>query len=93
MMRDLDPEDARAIVDPALRITVDAVRCYKGYVVQPTGDGIFALFGAPARHEDHPHLGWHRPPIERIASERGWDPSSSASLASAQHFYISILCR
>jgi class 3 adenylate cyclase len=28
MMRDLDPEDARAIVDPALRIMVDAVRRY-----------------------------------------------------------------
>jgi class 3 adenylate cyclase/predicted ATPase len=54
MMRDLDPEDARAIVDPALRIMVDAVRRYEGYVVQSTGDGIFALFGAPAAYEDHP---------------------------------------
>ena len=26
----------------------------KGYVVQSTGDGIFALFGAPVAHEDHP---------------------------------------
>src|SRR6516225_9594862 len=25
-----------------------------GYVVQSTGDGIFALFGAPIAHEDHP---------------------------------------
>jgi class 3 adenylate cyclase len=54
MMRDLDPEDARAIVDPALRTMVDAVRRYDGYVVQSTGDGIFALFGAPAAYEDHP---------------------------------------
>ncbi len=54
MMRDLDPEEARAIVDPALRIMVDAVRRYDGYVVQSTGDGIFALFGAPAAYEDHP---------------------------------------
>ena len=54
MMRDLDPEDARAIVDPALRIMVDAVRRYDGYVVQSTGDGIFALFGAPTAYEDHP---------------------------------------
>jgi class 3 adenylate cyclase len=23
-------------------------------IVQSTGDGIFALFGAPAAHEDHP---------------------------------------
>src|SRR5713101_4113932 len=54
MMRDLDPEDARAIIDPALKLMVDAVRRYDGYVVQSTGDGIFALFGAPAAYEDHP---------------------------------------
>ncbi len=54
IMRDLDPEEARAIVDPALRIMVEAVRRYEGYVVQSTGDGIFALLGAPAAYEDHP---------------------------------------
>jgi class 3 adenylate cyclase len=54
LMEDLDPEEARAIVDPALKIMVDAVRRYEGYVVQSTGDGIFALFGAPLAHEDHP---------------------------------------
>jgi class 3 adenylate cyclase len=54
LMEALDPEDARSIIDPALRIMVDAVRRYEGYVVQSTGDGIFALFGAPAAYEDHP---------------------------------------
>jgi class 3 adenylate cyclase len=54
LMRDLDPEGARAMVDPALQIMVEAVRQYGGYVVQSTGDGIFALFGAPLAHEDHP---------------------------------------
>src|SRR6266851_3597690 len=54
LMRDLDPERARAIIDPALKIMVEAVRHYDGYVVQSTGDGIFALFGAPLAHEDHP---------------------------------------
>ena len=54
LMEDLDPEEARAIIDPALRIMVEAVRRYEGYVVQSTGDGIFALFGAPVAHEDHP---------------------------------------
>jgi len=33
---------------------IDAVRRYDGYVVRSTGDGIFALFGAPVAHEDHP---------------------------------------
>src|SRR5216683_859736 len=54
LMEDLDPEDARAIVDPALKLMIEAVRRYDGYVVQSTGDGIFALFGAPVAHEDHP---------------------------------------
>ena len=52
--RDLDPEEARAIIDPALKLMIDAVRRYNGYIVQSTGDGIFALFGAPLAHEDHP---------------------------------------
>jgi class 3 adenylate cyclase len=58
--QDLDPEEARAIVDPALKLMIDAVRRYDGYVVQSTGDGIFALFGAPVAHEAGPQR-HHRP--------------------------------
>src|SRR5713101_3205806 len=54
LMEDLDPEEARAIVDPALKLIIDAAHRYDGYIVQSTGDGIFALFGAPVAHEDHP---------------------------------------
>jgi class 3 adenylate cyclase/predicted ATPase len=54
LMENLDPEEARAIIDPALKLMIDAVRHYDGYIVQSTGDGIFALFGAPVAHEDHP---------------------------------------
>jgi predicted ATPase/class 3 adenylate cyclase len=54
LMENLDPEEARAIVDPALNLMMDAVHHYSGYVAQSTGDGIFALFGAPIAHEDHP---------------------------------------
>ncbi|MBV8454975.1 MAG: adenylate/guanylate cyclase domain-containing protein [Deltaproteobacteria bacterium] len=54
MMAELDPEEARRIVDPALKLMIEAVRRYGGYLVQSTGDGIFALFGAPLAHEDHP---------------------------------------
>ena len=39
LMEDLDPEEARAIVDPALNLMIDAVRRYDGYIVQSTGDG------------------------------------------------------
>ena len=60
LMEDLDPEEARAIVDPALKLMIDAVHRYDGYVVQSTGDGIFALFGAPIAHEDHPQRALYR---------------------------------
>src|SRR5229473_195090 len=36
-----------------------AVHRYGGYVAQSTGDGIFALFGAPVAHEDHPQRALH----------------------------------
>ena len=54
LMQNLDPEEARSIVDPALQLMVEAVRNYDGHVVQSTGYGILALFGAPIAHEDHP---------------------------------------
>src|SRR6266851_1317555 len=54
LMEDLDPEEARASIDPALKLMIDTAHRYDGYVVQSTGDGIFALFGAPLAHEDHP---------------------------------------
>src|SRR6266704_5705672 len=54
LIEDLDPEEARRIVDPALQLMMDAVHRYEGYVAQSLGDGIFALFGAPIAHEDHP---------------------------------------
>jgi class 3 adenylate cyclase len=73
--RDLDPEEARAIVDPVLRLMMDAVHRYGGYVAQSTGDGIFALFGAPVAHEDHPQRALHaalavQEELRRYASRR-----------------------
>src|SRR5262249_30852343 len=59
MMESLDPEEARAIVDPALQLMMDAVHRYEGYVAQSRGDGILALFGAPIAHEDHPQRAIH----------------------------------
>ena len=57
LMEGLDPEEARAIVDPALKLMIDAMHRYDGYIVQSTGDGIFSLFGAPVAHEDHAQRG------------------------------------
>ena len=53
LLEDLDPEEARRIIDPALTLMMEAVHRYEGYVAQSLGDGIFALFGAPIAHEDH----------------------------------------
>src|SRR5262249_53987694 len=54
----LDPEESRAIIDPALKIMIDAARHYDGHV-QSAGDGIFALSGAPRAYEDHPQRAVH----------------------------------
>lgn len=53
LIRELDPEDAMALLEPALAVMVDAVREYGGTVNRVQGDGIMALFGAPIAHEDH----------------------------------------
>jgi class 3 adenylate cyclase len=59
LAQDLDPEEARAIIDPALKPMIDAVHHYGGHVAQSTGDGIFAMFGAPIANEDHPQRALH----------------------------------
>ena len=53
LIRDLDPEAAQHLLDPALRHMMDAVHRFEGTVNQVLGDGIMALFGAPVAHEDH----------------------------------------
>ena len=53
LIRDLDPEAAQRLLDPALQRMMDAVHRYEGTVNQVLGDGIMALFGAPVAHEDH----------------------------------------
>ena len=53
LIKDLDPEAAQQLLDPALHTMMDAVHRYEGTVNQVLGDGIMALFGAPLAHEDH----------------------------------------
>src|SRR5215207_4269278 len=53
LIRDLDPEDARALLEPAVRAMIDAVHRFEGTVCRVMGDGVMALFGAPLAHEDH----------------------------------------
>ena len=51
-----------------VKLMIDAVHRYDGYVVQSTGDGIFALFGAPVAHEDHPQRAFYAalPPADEL---------------------------
>src|SRR5262249_42639897 len=49
----MDPEDARDLLDPVVKLMVEAVHHYEGTVTRVMGDGIMALFGAPISHEDH----------------------------------------
>src|SRR5205823_9167308 len=53
LIRNLDPEAAQQLLDPAVHRMMDAVHRYGGTVNQVLGDGIMALFGAPMAHEDH----------------------------------------
>src|SRR5207245_2628927 len=53
LIQSLDPEEAQALLDPALHTMMVAVHRYEGTVNQVLGDGIMALFGAPMAHEDH----------------------------------------
>ena len=53
LLEGIDPEEAQKVIDPVLRVMMDAVHRYEGTVNQVLGDGIMALFGAPLAHEDH----------------------------------------
>ena len=53
LIRDLDPEAAQQLLDPAILIMMDAVHRFEGTVNQVLGDGIMSIFGAPIAHEDH----------------------------------------
>jgi class 3 adenylate cyclase/tetratricopeptide (TPR) repeat protein len=53
LVADLDPEEARKILDPVLELMMEAIHEYEGTVNQVMGDGIMALFGAPFAHEGH----------------------------------------
>ena len=53
LIRDLDPEAAQQLLDPAIQRMMEAVHRFEGTVNQVLGDGVMALFGAPIAHEDH----------------------------------------
>jgi ABC-type transport system substrate-binding protein/class 3 adenylate cyclase len=48
----LGPDRSKFLFDEVVRLMADRVRAYGGTVAQLTGDGLFAVFGAPVAHED-----------------------------------------
>ncbi len=52
----LEPEDIQAIMDGALERFTACIEKHKGRVLQYTGDGMLAAFGADEGHENDPEL-------------------------------------
>lgn len=53
LIEELDSEDAMQALDPVVQAMADAVARFGGIVNKLQGDGVMALFGAPAATEDH----------------------------------------
>jgi class 3 adenylate cyclase/tetratricopeptide (TPR) repeat protein len=49
----VDPEAWHGIMQRFVAILAEGVHRFEGTVIQFTGDGVMALFGAPLAHEDH----------------------------------------
>ncbi len=50
----LDPEEAKLVLGDAIARIIATVEAFGGTVKDLAGDGVLALFGAPASHEDDP---------------------------------------
>jgi class 3 adenylate cyclase/tetratricopeptide (TPR) repeat protein len=63
LQENLDPEAWAGIMDRFVQILADGIRRYGGTIDKFTGDGVMALFGAPAAQDDHArracHAAWH----------------------------------
>ena len=64
----LDPEELKVIVGDALARMIGAVESFGGTIKDLAGDGVLALFGAPAAHEDDPERA-----VRAVAADRGGD--------------------
>jgi class 3 adenylate cyclase/tetratricopeptide (TPR) repeat protein len=53
LIAELDPEGAAELLAPALRIICSTIERFEGTIIRVAGDGVLAVFGAPAALEDH----------------------------------------
>lgn len=54
LVRDLDPEETMALMDPAVARLAEPIRQFGGRIARYQGDGFKAIFGLPAAQEDDP---------------------------------------
>ncbi len=54
LIRDLDPEENMAIIDPTVARMAECVGRFGGHITRYQGDGFKAVFGLPTAHEDDP---------------------------------------
>lgn len=53
LLRALDPEDARDLLDGSITLIQQAIHAFDGLVVRIQGDGVMAVFGVQPAVEDH----------------------------------------
>jgi class 3 adenylate cyclase len=89
----LDAEEWHRIMDRFFQLLAEGVHRFEGTVIQFTGDGIMALFGAPIAHEDHAQRACYaalhlRDALRRFAQElrrgRGLDFATRFGLNSGE---------
>lgn len=76
----LDAEEARQLTEAVVERMVDAVTLFGGIVSQVSGDGIMALFGAPASLEDHALRACHAA-LRMQDTLRVWQPREAQDRA------------
>jgi class 3 adenylate cyclase len=93
LQEELDVEAWARIVERFVAILVDAVRRFGGTVDTFTGDGVMAVFGAPAAQEDHArracHAAWQmtraiRSYAEELRGNEGLDLQLRVGLSSGE---------
>ncbi len=67
----LDPEENLEIMGEALRLLSEPIEKHGGRVLQTMGDGLLAVFGIPATHENDPDRAVHAA-LEMLAVARGY---------------------
>ncbi len=84
LIEKLDPEDAMQALDPVAQAMAEAIVRSGGVVNQLQGDGVMALFGAPAAAEDHAVRACltARTMIDEVAARAGARVSIRVGLAS-----------